>query len=346
MASSKKTTEQTGGGEPKSYTFEELKDQIEPIRARIKNMVRALSGYFIEKQEIIELMAIATLAQEPLLLVGRPGTAKSDLVVRFCQAMGVEGNEYFEYMLTKFTEPSEIVGPIDINRLKDGRYLRRVQGKLPEARVVFLDEIFKSNSAILNTLLTIINERKFYQDGKPEPVRMRMLFAATNEIPEFSELDALKDRFVLKVESRSVKDRHFDALLDAGLQGEVYRAFNRRPWAKLCSLEDFVKAKTYLDHIMRQGEADDQKGNDRERYFPAENYALFKRILKTLEKEDGVEISDRKVVKLYRLLRARAFLMHGGVIQKSDLVLLRYIPNRIQDIQIIRERVDRLLKID
>ncbi len=329
----------------RTYTFEELKDQIEPIRTRIRNMIRALSGYFVDKAEIVELMAVATLAQEPLLLVGRPGTAKSDLVVRFCQALGVGGNEYFEYMLTKFTEPSEIVGPIDINRLKDGRYMRRTNGKLPEATVVFLDEIFKSNSAILNTLLTIINERKFYQDGKPVPVAMKMLFAATNEIPEFSELDALKDRFILKVESRSVKDRYFDELLDAGISGEVYRAFNRRPWADLCSLEDFVKAKAYLDHIMRQG-ATQAEGNDRQKYFPPENYSLFKRILKTLEKEDGVEVSDRKVVKLYRLLRARAFLFHGGVVQKSDLVLLRYIPNRIQDIQIIRERVDRLLKID
>ena len=329
----------------RSYTFDELKDQIEPVRTRIRNMIGALGGYFIDKNEIIELMAVATVAQEPLLLVGRPGTAKSDLVVRFCQALGVSGNDYFEYMLTKFTEPSEIVGPIDINLLKEGRYLRRTLGKLPEASVVFLDEIFKSNSAILNTLLTIINERKFYQDGKPVPVRMKMLFAATNEIPEFSELDALKDRFVLKVESRSVKDRHFDDLLDAGLAGEVYRAFNRRPWEDLCALEDFQKAKSYLDHIIRQGELKD-KGSDRANYFPPEVYSRFKRILKTLEKEDGIEISDRKVVKLYRLLRARAFLFHGGVIQKSDLVLLRYIPNRIQDIQIIREKVDRLLTID
>ncbi len=332
--------------EKKMYSFEELTSEIEEIRTRINQMRQTLKGYFVDKGEIIDLMAVATLAQEPLLLVGRPGTAKSDLVVRFCESIDVSGNDYFEYMLTKFTEPSEIVGPIDINKLKDGRYLRRVQGKLPEAQVVFLDEIFKSNSAILNTLLTIINERKFYQDGKPVPVRMRMLFAATNEIPEFSELDALKDRFVLKIESLSVKDRYFDELIDAGLRGEVFRAFNRKPWAKLCTLEDFQKAKTYLDHVMRQSTNVDTGQSDRTRYFPPEVYTLFKRILKTLEKEDGVEISDRKVVKLYRLLRARAFLMHGGVIQKSDLVILRYIPNRLQDVQLIREKVDRLLRIE
>jgi len=329
----------------KQYTFEELQGEIEEVRGRINAMRKTLSGYFVEKSEIIDLMAIATLAQEPLLLIGRPGTAKSDLVVRFCQALGLGGEEYFEYMLTKFTEPSEIVGPIDINRLKEGRYLRRVQGKLPKAQIVFLDEIFKSNSAILNTLLTIINERKFYQDGKPEPVSMKMLFAATNELPEFSELDALKDRFVLKAESVSVKDEHFDALLDAGLQGEVYKSFNRRPWAGLCSLEDFLKAKSYLDHVMMQG-ARSGKGGDRERYCPPEIYTLFKRVLFTLEKEDGVEVTDRKVVKLYRLLRASAFLFHGGVIQKSDLQLLRYIPNRAQDFKTVRDKVDQLLRMD
>ena len=113
--------------------------------------------------------------------------------------------------------------------------------------------------------------------------------------------------------------------MDAGLKGEVYKAFNQKPWAGLCSLEDFHKVKVYLDHVMRQG---GDGGQDRKKYFPQETYTLFKRILKTLEKEDNVEVSDRKVVKLYKLLRARAFLFHGGVIQPSDLTLLRYIGNR------------------
>src|SRR5207237_9805248 len=116
---------------------------------------------------------------------------------------------------------SEIIGPIDINLLREGRYIRREQGKLPTARLAFLDATSKSNSAILNILLTIINERKFYQDGVPQPVRLRVLFAATNELPEQGELAALKDRFVLKAESRSVQDDHFEELIDSGLQAEV-----------------------------------------------------------------------------------------------------------------------------
>ena len=116
--------------------------QIEEIRERISRLRKTLSSYFVGKSEIIDLMTVCTVAQEPLLLIGRPGTAKSDLVVKFSQALGLSTGEYFEYMLTKFTEPSEIIGPIDINELKEGKYLRRVEGKLPTARLVFLDEIF------------------------------------------------------------------------------------------------------------------------------------------------------------------------------------------------------------
>ncbi len=177
-------------------------------------------------------MVTAAVAQEPLLLVGPPGTAKSDLILKFKDAIGIRDEDYFEYMLTRFTEPSEIIGPIDINQLREGRYIRREQGKLPTARLAFLDEIFKSNSAILNILLTIVNEKKFYQDGVPQPVELKILFAATNEVPEHGELSALKDRFVLKAESLPVQNEYFTELIDAGLKAEVHRTLQQKPWAE------------------------------------------------------------------------------------------------------------------
>src|SRR5207249_7351376 len=204
-----------------------LQAEAEELRRRINRFRTSLGRFFVQKQEIIDLMTVAAIAQEPLLLVGPPGTAKSDLVLKFKDALGISQEDYFEYMLTRFTEPSEIIGAIDIKELRDGKYIRRKEGKLPTAKLVFLDEIFKSNSAILNILLTIINEKKFYQDGVPQPVRLRILFAATNEIPEQSELAALKDRFCLKAESRSVQDHHFTELIDLGLQSEVYKGLNQ-----------------------------------------------------------------------------------------------------------------------
>src|SRR3954466_2949829 len=196
------------------WAFEQLQAEAETVRGRLNKFRNALGRFFVRKQEIFDLMMVAAVPQDPLLLVGPPGTAKSDLVLKFKDALGLGEDDYFEYMLTRFTEPSEIIGPIDISKLREGRYIRREQGKLPTARLAFLDEIFKSNSAILNILLTIINERKFYQDGVPMPVRLRVLFAATNEIPEQAELAALKDRFCLKAESRSVQENHFTQLID------------------------------------------------------------------------------------------------------------------------------------
>lgn len=316
------------------------------IRNRINRFRQSLGRFFVQKQEIIDLMCVAAVAQEPLLLVGPPGTAKSDLVLKFKDALGIAEVDYFEYMLTRFTEPSEIIGAIDIKELRDGRYIRRKEGKLPTAKLVFLDEIFKSNSAILNILLTIINEKKFYQDGTPEPVPLRVLFAATNEIPEQGELAALKDRFVLKVQSRSVQDDHFQELIDAGLQGEAYKGLNQKPWAEgHATLDDFLKANRYLTHLFARktpGQGGEER-NDRDVYFPADVFKEFQRLVKTLVREDKIFISDRKLVKLYKLFRVRAWLLSGGTVSRGDLRLLAYLGETHQEIEHLREKVPTLL---
>ncbi len=334
-----------------SLSFDQLHEEVEGIRKNVNDLRQKLGRYFVQKQELIDLMAICTIAQEPLLIVGPPGTAKSDLVTKFCEALGLGDDEYFEYMLTKFTEPSELIGPIDLAKLKEGAYVRKVEGKLPKARVAFLDEIFKSNSAILNTLLTIINERKFYQDGRPTPVNLVMLFAATNQVPEFEELAALRDRFVLKAASVPVKDQFMDALLEKGMSNELNKSLNRRPWANIAQLEDFLKLRRYLHLLMagvggRGAEGGESAiSRDRRHYFPDEVFDLFKRIMRTLERENRVVVSDRKFIKLYQLIRARALLFHGGEVRREDLVLLRYIGDRNDDFPVLREKVDALLRL-
>jgi MoxR-like ATPase len=335
-----------GPGPREEWTLEELQAESEGLRARLNRFRKSLGRFFVEKQALIDLMLVAAIAQEPLLLVGPPGTAKSDLVLKFKDALGLGDEDYFEYMLTRFTEPSEIIGPIDISQLREGRYIRREQGKLPTARLGFLDEIFKSNSAILNILLTIINERKFYQDGTPQPVRLRVLFAATNEIPEQVELAALKDRFCLKAESRSVQERHFTELIDAGIQGEVHRGLNQKPWAEgHATLEDVLKANRYLTHLFgrKQRGARNEEQNDRQLFFPADVFNEFQRLIKVLVREDRVFVSDRKLVKLYKLFRVRAWLLTGGTVTRDELHLLAYLGETHQEIELLREKVPVLL---
>ena len=326
--------------------FEQLAAEANELRERLNRFRVALGRFFVDKQPIIDLMTVSAVAQEPLLLVGPPGTAKTDLVVKFREAMKIPDADYFEYMLTRFTEPSEVLGPIDINLLRQGRYIRRDQGKLPTARLVFLDEIFKSNSAILNSLLTIINEKKFYQDGLPVPVRLKILFAATNEIPEHAELGALKDRFALKAACRSVQDRHFVELIDAGLDGQTNKDLNRKPWAEgHATLVDFLKANRYLTFLMGRRETgpDGKEMRDRDRFFKDELLQELRRLLKTLVREDEVFVSDRKVIKLYRLLRTRAWVFHGGAVERSDLQLLSYLGETREEIDLLEEKVPKLL---
>lgn len=329
-----------------ALTAAELGQEASALRDRINRFRLALGRYFVDRQAVVDLMCVCAIAQEPLLLVGPPGTAKSDLVVKFRDALGIPAEDYFEYMLTRFTEPSEVMGPIDIDRLRDGQYHRRVQGKLPTAKMVFLDEVFKSNSAILNSLLTVINERKFYQDGVATPVALKILMAATNDIPEHTELAALKDRFCLKARCEPVMEAHFLALVDAGLDAQTQRDLNQRPWAEgHATLDDLLKAHRLLTLEMARVDVD-ARGDplrDRHRFFPEPLLMELRRVVLTLAKEDGVFVSDRKIVKLYKLIRARAWLLSGGTVERHDLGLLAHLGESLEELDLLAEKVPQLL---
>src|SRR5437764_10164301 len=135
----------------------------ERLALRLQEAARVMEQQFIDKQEIIRLLLISAVAGEHLLLVGPPGTAKSALVRLFARLIDAR---YFEYLLTRFTEPNELFGPVDIRAFREGTYTRRTEQMLPEAEIVFLDEIFKSNSAILNSLLTLLAERRYNNGSK------------------------------------------------------------------------------------------------------------------------------------------------------------------------------------
>jgi len=326
-----------------------ISGELETARQKIDRFRLSLGRHLVEKQDLIDLLIIGAIAQEPVLLVGPPGTAKSDLVLKLVEGLGLGGDDYFEYMLTRFTEPSEILGPLDLAGMKDGRYVRRTDGKLPTAKVAFLDEIFKSSSAILNVLLTILNERKYYQDGRPEPVPLKLLFAAANEIPEHSELSALRDRFCLKAESRSVRQDHFEELIDSGLRNESLRFRNLTPWKEgLCSLADLELAHQGL--LLRFAEEsvshDGGIANDRSRFFPAPVFAEFRRLVETLAREHRIYISDRKLVKIYKLLRARAWLIRGGEVSVEDLMLLSHLGESLRELRLLAEMIPQYLRLN
>jgi MoxR-like ATPase len=313
---------------------------LDKILEKSRHFMDYLNRFFIERNPEVELMMIASIAQEPILFVGPPGTGKSGLVTTFAKAMNLGMNEYFEYMLTKFTEPSELLGPLDLKRMKAGEYFRRTTGKLPEAKIAFLDEIFKSNSAILNTLLTVLNERKFYQDGKPHPVPLKILFAATNEIPALSELDALKDRFVLKVKVDRVQEQNWEKLVFKGLANEA-RVYKNQTDA-LDGALTFAELEYLHHHLMKT--LNSAVKSEEDPYFPDSLFLEFKRLIKTILHDFEVDITDRKLIKLYKLIRARALLFRGGGVEKEDLCLLAHVGNHEEEIDFLREKIPELIQ--
>src|SRR5829696_1558411 len=145
----------------------DLQQASQRLRAAISQASRGL----VEREALVELIALSAVAGEHLLVVGPPGTAKSHAVRRVARALG---GRYFEYLLGRFTEPSEIVGPIDLRRLRDGVIETQTSGMLPEAEVAFLDEVFLGSTAILNTLLGLLNERTFRRGATVVEVPLRV----------------------------------------------------------------------------------------------------------------------------------------------------------------------------
>ena len=176
-------------------------------------VVSALEHGLLQRDVAVRALLLGLLAGEHVLLMGPPGTAKSALARRLHQLL--PGSRWFERLLTRFSVPEELFGPLSLQALEHDRYERLTEGYLPQADVVFLDEVFKANSAILNTLLGVLNERRFDNGTLRQPVPLRCLIGASNEVPRDDSLQAFFDRFLLRVPVQPVDDAHFAALLQA-----------------------------------------------------------------------------------------------------------------------------------
>lgn len=292
------------------------------ISSHFQNIASQLNAHFLDKQEVIRLLNISVIAGEHMVIVGPPGTAKSAIIGMFARLIDAT---YFEYLLTRFTEPNELFGPVDIKEFREGRYTRRTQRMLPEAEIVFLDEIFKSNSAILNSLLHVINERKFANGPRVIDVPLISLFGASNEVPNDENLAAMFDRFLLRVRSDYLDSYHFHELMTRGVQHEI---------RKLTGREAAMQAITTARDIRQL-----QASFDRFMKFPEDFMAKYKGLIFQIRSE-GITVSDRRAVKLLKLFAASAVFDGRTRVTDGDFFILRHIWNNLDQAELLEEIVN------
>lgn len=259
----------------------------------IQSLRAQLVARFPEREGVIDGALCAVLASEHVLLLGPPGTAKSALVRAIAQAFG---GIYFERLLTKFSTPEELFGPISLKALERDEFTRVVAGKLPEAHFGFVDEVFKANSAILNSMLTIANERLFHNGVAPLRCPLVSLFGASNELPDGKDLEALWDRFLLRFEV-----------------GYLLRAVNVRS----VLLSPDAAVGTPLDmSVLRAAQAEVMR-------IPVTDATVDALLaIRDALKVDGIVGSDRRWKKSLRLVQAAAFLAGATETAPEDLSIL------------------------
>ena len=283
-----------------------------------EDVLKPLKSMFVGKDEIIDLLGVCLVSGENLFLLGPPGTAKSALIQQL--ALRLDG-QFFDYLLTRFTEPNELFGPFDIRRLREGELVTNFSGMLPEADFVFLDELLNANSAILNSLLMALNEKVFRRGRETVQIKSLMYVGASNHLPEDDALGALFDRFLVRVECNNVDSERLGDVLDAG-----WRLQNNQVNNTTLACDQIKKMQLELPAI--------EVANIR---------TSFVDVIKRL-RSAGIDVSDRRAVKLQRLVAASALLCGRRECRETDLWVLRHIWNTIEQNEVIRPIVNEFIE--
>jgi MoxR-like ATPase len=292
-------------------------NNIAPVKApfaKLQAIERELIASLIERDEVIRAALVALLAREHLVILGPPGTAKSALVTKLSQLISPQngtGLQSFTYLMTRFTTPEELFGPVSVSGLKRDEYRRITTGKLVDAELVFLHEIFKASSAILNALLKIANERVFNNGAQEIKVPLISMFGASNEIPQGSELEALWDRFLVRFRVGYTSDTGFAKFIRAAAVktnggNNGHSSNGTRPVAMLQS--ELVALQQSVPQVA----------------IPNATIDMIEQLRKDLIAK-GITISDRRWGQTLSLMQSHALIEGRDAISEDDLVFLKHV---------------------
>lgn len=289
---------------------------------KLNTVLKHIKETFVGKNEIIDLLGIGLLARENAFLLGPPGTAKSAIIRSLSK--GIEGGKNFEYLLTRFTEPNEIFGPFDIRKLKEGELITNTEGMMPEASMVFLDEIFNANSAILNSLLMALNEKIFRRGKETKKLPALMFVGASNVLPEDESLNALLDRFLIRIKCDYVEPDLLQQVLLAGWKLESGDS-KERPTISADEVRELQQLCRKVDLTAIRNEYVD--------------------IIHSL-RNTGIKVSDRRAVKLQNLIAASALMCGRNEAIVSDFWVLKYIWDNEEQIEILEGIINKIIEKD
>lgn len=277
------------------------------LTQRISKLIESISHGMHEREEIMAVTLLAALSGQNTFLYGPPGTAKSLISRRLASAF--DNPNYFECLMNRFTDPNEVVGPVSVKALKEDKYTRKTQGYLPEADFAFLDEIWKSSPAILNTLLTIINEHVFKNGDEIKKVPLKALISASNEVPQANQgLEALYDRFIVRMEVPPIQERaNFDLLI------------NSKPSSDKPEIDSNLKI-SQEEWIQWQQDIHDVSLSE-------ETFTIIHMVrdeLVSQAEELSIYVSDRRWQRAATLIKASAFFCGRTITNHSDAMLLKY----------------------
>ena len=277
------------------------------LRDRISHLIKAISVGMYEREELVAVSLLAALCGQNTFLYGPPGTAKS-LISRRISCV-FHKPAYFEYLMNRFSTPEEVFGPVSIKALKEDHYIRKTDSYLPKADFAFLDEIWKSSPAILNTLLTLINERIFKNGETIEQVPLKALIAASNETPDVNQgLEALYDRFIVRLLVQPIGQlQHFELLLNSKpslAEANVPEEFRIKPdewnaWLQQIHSVTLSSETLTIVHLIREK-------------------------LAALDQSTTVYVSDRRWQRAAILMKAAAFFNGRIETNHSDALLLQH----------------------